>query len=89
MSEKQKESILVDVWNDFYPSRFEHLKKVLEQGNVVRIYVNCIGHTRSYWTERDYADRLRKHYGDRLVITGEPGHYGTTYRLQEAMECTE
>lgn len=78
----EKEYVLVDVANDFYPSRYEKLKKVLEDGNVVKIYVNCIGHTRAHWVEVAYADKLREEYGDRLVITGEPGYYGTKYHLQ-------
>lgn len=77
----EKSPILVNVWNEFYPSKFERLKTILEEGNVVQIYVDCIGHTRSYWVEVEYADRLKKEYGDRLVITGEPGHLNTTYHL--------
>lgn len=32
--------------------------------------------------EQDYASRLKDEYGDRLIITGIPGAWGTTYALK-------
>lgn len=77
-----RKSALVNVGNDFIQARYENLKQVLESGKLVEIYVDCIGHTRAVWVEQDYAERLRKDYGDRLVVNGFPGSYGTTYKLK-------
>lgn len=82
--ERMNRAKLVNVWNDFYPERYEVLKQTLEEHKMVQIYVDCIGHTRSHWVEQAYADKLKQEYGDRLIITGNPGEYGTTYELKEA-----
>ena len=79
-----RKSVLVDVGNYFIPTRYENLKQVLENGKLVEIYVNCIGHTRAVWVEQEYAENLKKEYGERLVVNGCPGDYGTTYRLKKA-----
>lgn len=70
------ESKLIDVANDFYQEKYDNLKKELESGTKVEIYVDCIGHTRARMVEQDYASRLKDEYGDRLIITGIPGAWG-------------
>lgn len=77
---------LVNVANDFYEDRYEELKKELEDVRIVSIYVDCIGHTRARWVEQLYADKLKQEYGDRLVIKGTPGEYGTTYALKSEVK---
>ena len=79
-----RKSALVNVGNYFIQEKYENLKQVLEGGKLVEIYVDCIGHTRAYMVEREYAENLRKEYGERLVINGCPGEYGTTYKLKTA-----
>ena len=79
-----RKSALVNVGNYFIQEKYENLKQVLEGGKLVEIYVDCIGHTRAVWVEQEYAENLRKEYGERLVINGCPGAYGTTYKLKTA-----
>lgn len=75
-----KSAKLVNVKNDFISERFEALCEELEKGEVVRIYVDCIGHTRKEWVEADYAKALRQKYGDRLQVD-ESDRWSTHYYL--------
>lgn len=80
MKNERKELVCVNVANDFYPDKFELLKTELCKGNLVHIYVDCIGHTRAGWVEATYVKKLKSFYGDRFTIAEHDG-WQTAYCL--------
>lgn len=70
-----EKKVCVDVWNDFYPKRMDELVKLLEQGEMVWIYVNCTGNTRAEIVKGMYLNELKKLFGERLK--------------EKSVDCTE
>ena len=66
--------------NYFNQKSLGQMIQALEQGEVISIYIDCIGHTRAEVEEWHYKTALQKKYGDMLIISnnkyGEP-----TYKL--------
>lgn len=62
------EAKLINCTNYFNEMGCERLSEALESGETVKIYIDCIGHTRSYYETEAYAEWLSKKYGGRLVV---------------------
>lgn len=67
-----------NVGNYYTDERFQKLKEELEQGHTVRVYVDCIGHTRTEMVESEFREALQKEFKDRLIITRD---YADKYKL--------
>lgn len=61
-------AMLINCTNYFNEVGCERLSKALENGETVRIHIDCIGHTRTYYETGMYVEWLNKKYGERLVI---------------------
>ena len=57
----------INVGNYYTEERFQVVKEALEQGNTVRIYVDCIGHSRTEMVESEFREALQGEYKDKLV----------------------
>lgn len=72
--------------NYFQEERLKEMMQALEAGEVISIYIDCIGHTRAEVEEWHYKTALQKKYGDMLIISnnkyGEP-----TYKLASVTSC--
>ena len=75
----EKKTITVNCGNDFYQRHFEELCVLLEQGEKVSVYIDCIGHTRNNMGQTYYRRALTEKYGDRLIVTTHEGAYCYSY----------
>ena len=57
----------INVGNYYTEARLQEVKEALEQGYTVRIYVDCIGHSRTEQVEWEFREELQKEYKDKLV----------------------
>lgn len=73
MAETKMKVNWVNVANDVYEDKFNALCEALEQGDLVHIYVDCIGHTRAIWVEAAYVDKLKQKYEERFVEADHGG----------------
>ncbi len=80
-----KEPKFINCANDFYESRFNEVCAALEQGEKVKVYIDCIGHTRNNMAQEAYKEHLIKKYGDKLTVEQSKGaySYSYTYTLQK------
>ena len=68
--------------NYFTESRLQEMIEALESGNIITIYISCIGHTRAQREALEYRNALIERYGERLEIVDTFWDKG--YRLKEA-----
>lgn len=59
--------MLINCKNYFNEESFQVVCEALEAGKDVQIYIDCIGHTRSYYESERYKEALEKKYGKRLL----------------------
>lgn len=59
--------------NQFNEKDFRKMCEVLESGEAIAIYIDCIGHTRHHIESSHYANELKKVYGDKLIV--DDSHY--------------
>lgn len=72
---------LVNCTNYFNDIGKKRLIEALEAGEKVRVYIDCIGHTRAFYEGQAYEEWLKEHYGDKLLV--EKNAFGeATYRLK-------
>ena len=72
---------LINCANYFCDIGKNNLINALEAGETVRIYIDCIGHTRAFMVGCEYESWLKEHYGKRLSIA--KNSFGeTTYSLK-------
>lgn len=78
-----KDTKLINCGNYFQSKYFEEVCQALEQGDTVKVYISCIGHTRNNMTQEDYKAGLVKKYGDRLLVKAHEGVccYSYSYSL--------
>ena len=72
----------INCGNDFYESFFNKVCNELESGNPVKVYVDCIGHTRNNNVQDTYKEKLIQKYEDRIKIDCEEGGYSYSYIYQ-------
>lgn len=82
-----KADVYVTCGNSFYKHYFEKVCGLLEEGKVVEIYIDCIGHTRNNMTQDWYKEELEKKYGALLTVQYNDGYcsYSYTYKLNKAV----
>ncbi len=68
--------------NYFHDKAFNEICETLEQGEAVKVYIDCIGHTRNNDEQENYKEALEKKYGDRLQTTEHSGAYSYSYSYQ-------
>jgi len=70
--------------NYFNKDSFNEVCKVLENGDCVSVYIDCIGHTRNNYEQETYKEELVKKYGDKLIVDCIKGNfcYSYSYRLK-------
>lgn len=59
---------LINCTNYFNEVGCERLSEALEGGETIKIHIDCIGHTRTYYETETYVEWLAKKYGKRLII---------------------
>lgn len=74
---------LVDCKNYFNEESLAELEQILETGEGVGIYINCIGHTRNRMETANYVDALQAKYGPRLAVSHDLTFY-PVYYLKDA-----
>lgn len=62
-------SKLVNGQNYFNEDSLNEMIELLENGETIRIYINCIGHTRTAIETSNYINALEKRFGDRLLVS--------------------
>lgn len=67
--------------NYYNEESFNQMVEALEAGEVISIYIDCIGHTRAEIEEWHYKTALQNKYGDRL-IRGMDKYGSATYKLE-------
>lgn len=76
---------LINCGNDFYPRFFTQLCEALENGQIVQVYVDCIGHTRNNNVQEIYNEKLVEKYGDKLVAERSDGGFSYSYYYELKM----
>lgn len=59
---------MVNGQNYFNEQSLEEMVTELEAGKTISIYIDCIGHARSYNEEEIYKEELIEKFGDRLIV---------------------
>lgn len=62
-------SKLVNGQNYFNEGSLNEMIELLEKGETIRIYIDCIGHTRTAIETSNYVNALEKRFGDRLLVS--------------------
>lgn len=80
-----KEKVYVSGSNYFNEADLQEMIKELDNGKIVEVGIDCIGHTRNNMEQDNYKEALRKHYGIRLVYQCTIGvcTYSYSYWLKE------
>jgi len=82
---KKSNRILINGKNYFNQNSFTEMCEVLEAGQVLEVYIDCIGHSRNNYEQENYRKSLQQKYSDRLeyeVLQGNWSH-SYIYRLKE------
>ena len=70
----------INCGNDFYQEHFDEVCEALEQGENVRVYIDCISHARNNAAQEEYKEALLDKYGPgRLTIGTHEGAYSYSY----------
>lgn len=72
----------INCGNDFYERFFEQVCQELDAGQAVKIYVDCIGHTRNNTVQEIYKEKIEEKYGDAVTTHREDGGYSYSYTYQ-------
>lgn len=73
---------LVNCGNDFYEHLFSKVCSELEAGHKIKVYVDCIGHTRNNTVQEVYKEKIEEKYKDTVKVESENGGYSYTYTYQ-------
>ena len=73
-------SILVNGSNYYNEESLQKMVTLLEAGEEIEIYIDCIGHSRTEYETQNYVEALKEKYGDRLIKTDK--NY-PKYKLKE------
>lgn len=72
---------LVNGTNYLNETGFKRVTDELEKGEHIRVYIDCIGHTRAHNEGLAYKEAIEEKYGENVVINQEGGEF--TYKLKE------
>lgn len=83
-SDKGVTKMLIDCGNYFHEKAFNEVCEALEQGETVRVYIDCIGHTRNNYEQETYKEKLIDKYGSKLNVKCSNGacSYSYEYKLE-------
>lgn len=65
--------------NYFHEKAFNEICEALEKGEVVQVYIDCIGHTRNNNEQEAYKEALIEKYQDHLFFKKNEGAYSYSY----------
>lgn len=82
---KKSNRIIVNGRNYFNQNSFTEMCEVLEKGQVLEVYIDCIGHSRNNYEQENYRKSLQQKYKDQLEYEVLQGNwsYSYIYRLKE------
>ncbi|MBR6532871.1 MAG: hypothetical protein IKT44_00360 [Clostridia bacterium] len=75
-------STLINGGNYFHQRAFEAACNALDKGEAIRMYIDCIGHTRNNTEQEEYKNALIDKYGEKIIVTKENGGYSYSYSYQ-------
>lgn len=77
------EGKFVDGSNDFRERCLNKMIQLLDNGEKIRVGIDCIGHTRNNMVQEQYKKALEEHYGNKLNVKCDSGicSYSYTYWL--------
>ena len=64
-------SKLINGKNYFNEGSLQEMIEELEKGETIRIYIDCIGHTRTEIETANYVEALKEKFGSRLVSVAD------------------
>lgn len=73
---------LIDCGNYFHEGRFKIVCEALESGEVVQVYIDCIGHTLNNHEQENYKKALLEKYGENLTIEKDEGAFSNSYKYK-------
>ena len=76
---KKSNRILINGRNYFNQKSFTEMCEVLEAGNVLEVYIDCIGHTRNNYEQENYRKALQQKYLENLETEIWNGAYSYSY----------
>lgn len=74
--------MLVSGGNYFYEKYFDKMCELLEQGETIEVYIDCVGHTRNNREQNNYKEALQNKYGDKLIVNCNNGAYSISYSFK-------
>ena len=79
----KKVFVSYDQWNP--QESYERMYQVLEDGNILDVGANVLGHSFGNAIQEDVKRNLEERYGDRLVVLSCTGYYSYsyTYKLKD------
>lgn len=72
-------SKIVNGANYFNEKSFNEICEALESAKTVKVYIDCIGHTRNNNEQEAYKEALIEKYQDRLKVDKIDGSYSYSY----------
>ena len=76
---KKSNRILINGKNFFNQESFSQMCEALENGQVIEVYIDCIGHTRNNYEQEMYRKQLQVKYGMSLDEERLDGNYSYSY----------
>ena len=77
--EESKKAVLIDCTNDFNDIGLKRLTSAIDQGGLVKCYINCMGFTRAHHEGLRYHEAIKKLYSDKVNYYVEHGAYYDTF----------
>lgn len=77
--------MLINGGNYFHEKAFNDICKALQKGEMVEVYIDCLGHTRNNIEQETYKEELLKKYQNNLMVERTDGtySYSYSYRLKD------
>lgn len=81
---KKSNRVIVNGRNYFNQKSFTEMCEVLEAGQVLEVFIDCIGHSRNNYEQENYRKALQQKYYDTLETEILQGNwsYSYIYRLK-------
>ena len=78
-----KEQVFVSGSNYFNKDSLNKMISLLNEGKVINVGIDCIGHTRNNMEQEAYKKALEEYYGNKLITIYNSGicSYSYSYKL--------
>lgn len=73
---------LVNCQNYFNMKSFKEVCQLLEAGETVEVYIDCIGHSRNNYEQEKYHDAIVGKYEDRVKVEIKEGSHSYSYKYK-------